>query len=303
MPNRSETILLCTVGGSHQPIMTTIKEIKPDYVCFICSEDDPATGSKGSHIQITDKVTVISKKPNEKQTLPNIPTQLNLQSNEFEVKLVPADDLDKIVIEVNKIIKELKTRFPNAHIIADYTGGTKSMSAGLVISAIANRDIDRDIELRLVIGPRSNLIKVDDGTQQGIVASVDWMRYQQKMDPYLYAWKRYAYDEAFEGLSQIEAPRDQKLWAELKRATDLSHCFDLWDKFDHEQAKTLLKLYASKLKNEYNFLLPQLSFLIVSENDSNEKKQTIEAYKILDLWLNAQRRAIQGRYDDAVARI
>ena len=177
------------------------------------------------------------------------------------------------------------------------------MSAGLVISAIANRDIDRDIELRLVIGPRSNLIKVDDGTQQGIVASVDWMRYQQKMDPYLYAWKRYAYDEAFEGLSQIEAPRDQKLWAELKRATDLSHCFDLWDKFDHEQANTFLKLYASKLKNEYNFLLPQLSFLIVSETDSNEKKQTIEACKILDLWLNAQRRAIQGRYDDAVARI
>ena len=299
MPNRSETILLCTVGGSHQPIMTTIKEIKPDYVCFICSEDDPATGKPGSYIQITGKGAVISKKPNEKPTLPNIPTQLNLQSNEFEVKLVPADDLDKIVIEVNKTIKELKARFPNAHIIADYTGGTKSMTAGLIISCLE----DIDIELRLVTGARANLIKVNDDTQRSISASIDLIRYQRKISPYLYAWKRYAYDEAFKGLSQIEVPRDQQLRAEFNIAQNLSQCFDLWDKFDHEQANTFLKLYASKLKNEYNFLLPQVSSLIGRENDSNEKKQTIEACKILDLWLNAQRRAIQGRYDDAVARI
>ncbi len=36
-------ILLCTVGGSHQPILTAIRERRPAFVLFFCTDKDPGT--------------------------------------------------------------------------------------------------------------------------------------------------------------------------------------------------------------------------------------------------------------------
>jgi len=45
-----QKILLITVGGSHQPIITSIQELKPDRVVFICSDD--SNGSKGVNLKL-----------------------------------------------------------------------------------------------------------------------------------------------------------------------------------------------------------------------------------------------------------
>ena len=75
------TILICTVGGSHQPIVSAIKEQSPDHVVFICTDKDPATGRPGSIIQITGAGNCIRANPqDEKPTLPNIPAQTGLSA-------------------------------------------------------------------------------------------------------------------------------------------------------------------------------------------------------------------------------
>ena len=42
-------ILLITVGGSHQPIVTAIRDLQPDRVIFLCSD-----GAKGSKSQVME---------------------------------------------------------------------------------------------------------------------------------------------------------------------------------------------------------------------------------------------------------
>lgn len=298
MAQNPSNILICTVGGSHQPIITSIRELTPDYILFVCSEDDPATGKPGSYTQITGKGNVISAKPNEPPTLPNIPTQFGLRPDTFDVLLVPSDDLDTVVERIDKAMKDIKARFPGAHIIADYTGGTKSMTAGLVVVGLEYPNV----ELRFVTGARADLIKVHDGTQQSVAAPADRIRLQRQMAPYISAWRRFAYGEAYEGLSNISMPKDTRLRAELQIAKDLSRCFDLWDRFDHERARELLQLYPKRLKDEYRVLLGQLSCLVSQPTDDEQSSSRKVALRILDLWLNARRRASQARYDDAVAR-
>lgn len=291
MSEAIKTILICTVGGSHKPIVTSIQQNKPDHICFICSEDDPATNKPGSYTQITGKGFVITEKTGEAPSLPNIPTQCNIPQDCFEVLLVSADDLDDVFIKCFELIGSFKDRFPHARIIADYTGGTKSMSAGLALASLEYADV----ELILVTGARANLIKVHDGTQQSVLASADRIRLHRQMAPYLYAWKDFAYGQAFEGLKRIPSPKDRALRAELQIAMDLSRCFDLWDRFNHIDAKNILGIYGKRLKNEYAYLMGQLAALATEDIKNTPAR-------ILDLWLNAQRRAAQARYDDAVAR-
>lgn len=52
-------VLILTVGGSHEPVVKSIRDNKPDYIVFLCSDDLPTT--KGSYIQITERVEVRDK--------------------------------------------------------------------------------------------------------------------------------------------------------------------------------------------------------------------------------------------------
>ena len=98
----ANTVLLCTVGGSHQPILTAIESTSPDFVCFFCTGRDPATGQAGSIRQVTGKGSVIKAQPGDSgATLPNIPRQAGLDDGAFEAREVPADDLDRCVAVIH----------------------------------------------------------------------------------------------------------------------------------------------------------------------------------------------------------
>ena len=83
--------------GSHEPILTALRQTAPDFVCFICTDRDPATGRPGSDEQIVGKGSCIKAHPgDDKPTLPNIPTQARLRDDHYELIHVPADDLDEV---------------------------------------------------------------------------------------------------------------------------------------------------------------------------------------------------------------
>ncbi len=189
-------VLLCTVGGSHQPILRAIKTAAPRHVCFFCTNRDPETGKSGSITQITGTGKVIKAGYNdENPTLPNIPTQAGLDDHGFEHHIVPADNLDGAYDAMRRAADELAQRFPGAQLVADYSGGTKTMTAALVCTAL-ERD---DMELQLVAGARADLVRVRSGTEQVMTASVARLRLERAMRPYLAAWRRCAYHEAAEG--------------------------------------------------------------------------------------------------------
>lgn len=287
-------ILICTVGGSHQPIVTTINELRPDHVCFICTDKDPTTGQPGSRVQIEGKGNIIKASFQDKApTLPNIPSQCGLNPEQYDLLIVPADDLDQAYATISAQATTLIQQQPEASIHADYTGGTKTMTAALVMAAIEHPAI----ELRLVTGARGDLKQVHNGTEFGTPAMADGIRLRRAMAPYLSAWQHYGYAEAAHGLGKLTAPRDPALRAELQIARDLSQALDAWDRFDHQQAMDMLRLYRPRIGKQLGLSIKFLELLCLEDGEPLK-----EPAQLFDLWLNAQRRAAQGRYDDAVAR-
>lgn len=287
-------VLFLTVGGSHQPIVTALRERSPDHVVFFCTGPDPATGKPGSETQIRGRGLCIKADPkDEKATLPNIPAQMGLAEERYEVVRVPADDLDGAFAEMIEAIKKQAERHAGARLVADYTGGTKTMSAALVQAALEAGNV----ELQLVTGERTNLIKVQDGTHSPAPAAVERIRLRRAMHPLLHAWRRYAYDETAAGLEAIPMPRDTALQAQLRRAKALSKAFAEWDRFNHSAAATGLEAHAPVLPETWRVYIGAAKKLSGAESSRRTGLQ------IWDLWLNALRRAEAGRYDDAVARV
>ena len=278
-------LLLCTVGGSHRPILKAIESAAPRYVCFFCTNRDPETGKPGSVTEVSGN----DKNP----TLPNIPTQAGLDDDGFEVRIVPADDLDGAYAVMRDTAAGLAERFPGTRLVADYSGGTKTMTAALVCAAL-ERD---DMELQLVAGARADLVRVRDGTEHVMSASVARLRLDRAMRPYLDAWRRFAYHEAAEGLDGIRIAADTAGGARLRLARALSRLLARWDDFDHVGALDLADDYASRVAPSYPKMLPTLRCL------TRETDQRYDPVRLWDLWRNAERRASQGRFDDATARV
>ncbi len=288
-----KTILICTVGGSHQPILKSILETKPDYVCFICTGPDPETGQAGSERQIEGKGNVISLNRGEPPSLPNIPQQAGLGQEQFSVCRVPADDLDQAFSIISAELDRLGQTCEEPTFIADYTGGTKTMTAALVTAALETSNV----KLQLVTGARANLVKVTRDSEYAISANVDGIRLKRSMQPFLDAWARYAYDEAASGLGGLPRPQNAALGSRLNRARNLSRAFSAWDRFDHHGANEILQSYRAVVGKKLGLHLKTLTML----NEEDGKRR--EPLQLYDLWLNAHRRAAQGRYDDAVARV
>ena len=286
-------ILLCTVGGVHQPILRAIASTSPRYVCFFCTDRDPGTGRPGSIVQVNGKGNVIKVNPGDASpTLPNIPAQAGLDADRFEARTIPADDLDAAFFTMRVAAAEIGERFPGARFVADYTGGTKTMTAALVCVALEQDDI----ELQLVAGARPNLVRVEDGAEQAMTASVARLRLDRAMAPWLGAWRRFAYHETAEGLDGIRIAAGNPGRARFQLARALSRALARWDDFDHDGALALLDTYAKQVALRFPQMLPTIR-LLANEHDAKH-----EPARLFDLRLNAERRAAQGRFDDAVAR-
>lgn len=289
----ARSILLVTVGGSHEPVVTAVRALSPDYVVFLCSEDNLATGRRGSYTQIEGAGNCIKAKPEDpRPTLPNIPAQAGLEAGRYRVERVSADDLDGAFASICRSIAQLAAEFPEARIVADYTGGTKTMTAALVAAALESERA----ELQLVTGSRADLVKVRAGTERPVLAGVERLRLSRAMALHLAAWSNYGYDVAARGLEKLPQPGDAGLRAKLNRACDLSKALAAWDRFDHAAALALLEPYAPvvapAIPDQYAVLQ------LLAKSDSQRR----EGLQIWDLWLNALRRAAAGRYDDALAR-
>ncbi|MEM4406741.1 MAG: TIGR02710 family CRISPR-associated CARF protein [Candidatus Methanomethylicaceae archaeon] len=281
--------MLFTVGGAHQPIVRSIKENKPDRVYFICSSD--SEGTKGSYMQIIGQGNVLKSSNDRKlPDLPNIATLCGLEAAQFEIVMIDDfDNLEKCYVAAASLIDRLHKEYPGARIIADYTGGTKSMTAGLAAAALD----DGQCEIQLVTGVRQDLMKVLDKSEFVRPVHVWNLQISRRLNVAKALISRYDYagagriiEEAasrFAGDDTIEV---------LRRWVILCRAFDAWDKFDHEEASRLLQPYRKNFVDHARFL------------DAILGGKAAHGFELVeDLVLNAERRAAQGRFDDAVGRL
>lgn len=292
-PQGMAPTLFLTVGGSHQPLVTAIRAAQPGHVVFFCTDDMP--GQKGSRIQVEGKGSCIRARPDdERPGLPAIPLQCALADDQWTMAIVPADDLDGAVAAMGRAIAEQRRLRPRPPLLADFTGGTKSMGAALMLAAL---EAD-NVRLQIVTGNRPDLQRVRDGMPMVAPVRADAIRLRRDMDLCLAAWEHFGYDQAAAGLAALAVPEDPALRQRLHRARVLSAGMAAWDRFDHAGALALLADYEPQVAPWLGTRWSGLK--IIAENAADDGR--VEPLRLWDLWLNAQRRARAGRHDDAVAR-
>jgi len=274
-------VLALTVGGSCAPIVAAVRDYKPDFVCFF------ATGGARGSRQTVDG----PGRPCRTDTgdAPSIVAQASLPADSYQiVEVEDPDDPEGIFATCHRVLCELAQRFPEAHYVADYTGGSKSMSVGLSLAALGC-----GWDLSLVRGQRPDLVKVANGTEMAGLVNAWNIRVRQQMEEARRLFNSYAYASASALLGNLirQHPVSPPLDRTLRLWVAYSRGFDAWDRFDHAGAAQIL----SALPGE-GIPWPFLKALVGQTHATGYEP-------VMDLIRNAERRAARGRYDDAVARL
>lgn len=284
--------LIVTVGGSYKPVVSAITDVKPDYTVFICSHDVEVTNTKGSYTQIEGGGKIIKAEPSDKNaTLPNIPTQTGLQENQFEVIKVYPDEVDDVYRAASDAIERLK-ELSYSRIVCNYTGGTKSMTAALVIAGL---DMP-DVEVEFVSGARTDLNQVTSDDSVSMQANVEHVRFRKKYEAAIARWRDYDYHASASQMHQLIGSRGREHQVLARQVYIAAQAFSAWDIFDHAEAQQHL----DKIKGSVGQYVGSYRSTLSALRDKKINKR--QAAQILDLWLNAQRCATRKRYDDAMAR-
>ncbi|HXK42563.1 MAG TPA: TIGR02710 family CRISPR-associated CARF protein [Anaerolineae bacterium] len=288
------TLLVLTVGSSCAPVITAIRDYQPDFVCFVVSGGDKGSrktvDGPGNPCGDPRKVKCECGKdvPLGDPKGANILVQTGLPDNRYEILELPEpDDLSSCYAQIRATLTQLRAERSGWRFLADYTGGTKTMTAALTLAALEN-----GYELSLVKGTRADLVKVRNGTEMAALVNVGEVRARQQMAEAQRLFNRYAYASAADILQSIlrAAPLPPELQREIGERVTLCRAFDAWDRFDHAQARALLETQHASYESLWRFLK-----LLSSARPGYAP--------VLDLWRNAERRAARGRYDDAVARL
>lgn len=289
--------LIITVGGSDAAVVNAIKAYKPeiDFIYFICSGGKWPTASsrtidgEGDVIQTKKEIrckncnNVIQKEERRK----NILRQSGYEGGKYEkVEVNDPDNFGEVYQKTLYVINKAKEQ--GYQIIADFTGGTKTMSSVLAILTA----LDFEITPSLTLGPREDLIQVrTDSTP--VRVDIIHARHNLILKIFDNLIARYLYFPASLLLENVmRSDLSMHSQSELRRKWLLAKGFNYWDMFEYEKAYENIKNYAEDFGKEFNFLLKLL----------NKAKNT--GYEpAYDLISSAERQAFNGYFDNAVARL
>lgn len=282
-------IMIMSLGGSPEPLKKSLAEHQPDIVIFFASHDSIIKSGE------------IFK---DLATKPKIETEITENPNSLYECYVTAKRC---------VARAAKHEMPEQDIIVDYTGGTKVMSAALLLATAGH-----DFGFNYVGGDarsKDGLGVVQNGHEKMYADISPWSVFaeeERRQIVTLFNARRYGaviqiIDNYRRGLpSQIESY--------FKFVRHLSIGFLFWDQFQHKRALDCLKkgvealdqhqkYYPSdhydQLKNE---LLQHIEYLTRLLEKTNQMKN-FDVILVKDLINNARRRIQDKSYDDAAARI
>jgi len=280
---------LISVGlgtGVENAICVSIKQHNPSLAVFIATKSSLAT------LKRRVNGSTISELVEQKQV----------------IQLEDEEDLYKTYYQVGRQIdKLLEAGYKPSEIAVDITTGTKVMSAALSALAIV-------YELRFlsyVTGERNADGKVVSGTEKtttldpariSLLASL-----KRELPTYFNA---YQYAACLDIIRRCKEKGKILERPELQRLYNLEHIvqgYREWDRFNHKEAlKILEKLDDPRLSRNVDFLrelVDERNRLSRRVHGLGLRDNLPTRCLIADLIANAERRAEEGSYDDAVARL
>jgi CRISPR-associated protein (TIGR02710 family) len=289
------TLLICTVGGSPEPIVASLKHWRPSRVLFV--------PSRQSRSEIESKILPLVRQEG---------ISLDVGCYDF-VEVTDPQDLAACVRKMRDLAPEVGrwlARGDNYDVVVDYTGGTKTMSAALALQAhpwgcrfayVGGTERTKN-ELGVVVSGKEQVIHVQNPW--------DALGHQAVEDATT-LFDQAAYGAAAKvlaaALSRVQDPVRKR---ELNTLRTLADGYDAWDRFQHRDAVRQLG-EVLKGENDLRSLLgaeqtETLRLRITEHRIYLEKLlagqgPTLE--RVLDLLANARRRGDERRFDDGVARL
>lgn len=288
-------VLALTVGGSPTPLVTSINTLKPDFILFICSKDSPqedGSFSPGSYTQVPQILQETGKIPHE-------------------IIHVEPDDPDDCHSQIIRKLKELKDKGQEVHV--DYTGGTKTMSGALLLSAFQLHISD----IYLTTAPRRSLgaIQEEPTTRR---LSFHFPYYEELkmvanslLQRYDYAGAEALLRSALTTIPALSPQMQTELHAKCRSISAFKH----WDAYDFIRAYKQMEGLRSRFQEILSFwekVIRDRAKLEGAFYESLQKERMMgivlrdpgPSYAIVqDLLLNAQRCEAREEYDHATARV
>ena len=277
-----------SVGGSPQPIAVSLNEAKPAYVLFLVSED----------------------------SRPEVETRILSKLNytpQYNCAMTPNPGDVAICYEIvrQKLPGWLAERgLQPEQVYVDITGGTKPMSAGLAMASA-----ERLTHISYVTGKerdKEGLGVVISGTEYVMFTSNPWDKLAaRERDRATWLFRSNHAEGAAEQLRQAAEKCSPELQQELRTLAQLASLFADVDRFQFKDLKpryedcreTLHLLFGHRSNLELFGKIEQAAAhwsRLQGEYYSNGTKILATLRELL---ANAERRAAQGRYDDAIARL
>ena len=284
----SRTILVSTVGGSSAPIIKSVQDSQPDVVYFIPSIDSET------------KLDEILREAYPDGNLPDIRRFSLTNPNDLVVAF-------QTCVEAFGSVKERAE--DGDTIIADPTGGTKIMSAALVLAAS-----ELGVRVDYVSGDRTKdgLGVVKNGSEYFVHTShpYDLIARSQKVR-FCEFFNTYRFSSAIDICSDVVLRSSGELRELFKCLRMICDAYRHWDLFKFKSCGHEL---GSAHRNLTKFISgsPESTEPLraladqVQRNLEHVREQPDERYSLEmadELVSNARRRASEGKFDDAVARL
>ncbi len=295
MPPSPSTLLICTVGGSPEPVLETIRYWRPIRVRFVHT---PQT------------------KPDvEGRIVPRIIEEhLGLDAGRYDCFELPdGQDLTSCLDGLRQLTQEVEqwvSRGEGFQVVVDFTGGTKCMSAAMALQArlwpclfsyVGGSNRTKDGIGIVVTGAEKVVYQANPWDALGYQAVEQFI---VLFDQGAFVAAARVAEEAKKRVTSEGRKRELNVLEQLAKA------FDAWDRFDHQSAATTFK-NVERAGNDLRAVLGRVRaerVLADVGRFGSYLNQLCNAappsrHHVVDLLTNARRRREAGRIDDAAARL
>lgn len=292
-PSAENTLLICSVGGTPEPLVQTLRHWRPTAVRFVVSAQTRA------------QVDAVLGSYAEQAGAPLSPGCYDF------VAVDDPEDFGKIVASLRPLAADVGNwlgRGGDYRVAVDFTGGTKCMSAALAL--VARRWPCRFSYVGGARRSKDGVGVVESGFERVVLSANPWdaLGYQAVEDAVTvfnhggYAAAAALLDRATKSASDAAVKRELST---LKAVID---AYVAWDRFDHARARQRFD-DAIKNRNDLAAIFADAQELIrriechkASIAELTDQTEPTTAW-VADLLRNAERRAAEHRFDDAVARL
>lgn len=210
------------------------------------------------------------------------------------------NDLEKIFEECKKVIYELiKKGCPRNAIVADFTAGTKAMSAGLVLAAI-----EKKIGILVyTVGERNHEGRVITGTERIFSFEPNKIYVEELLKEAISSFNKLQFSSCIDCCEKaLSLIQESNLQNKLNFLKKLATAYAAWDRFlIKESFEILCEISQSDLPEQFKIKRN----IELNKNILHKEKENNFCFeRAVDLIENARRRGeIEKKYDDGVARL